>query len=110
MDSSENTNAITYLVGKNAADNWRIYKESNLNDTIFHLEKFSSAYIIVNIPMDKMTTEQIANAANLCKSKTKYKNVPDIGVMLTPKSNTKLGNEVGSFIVLSNHKTKVIYV
>lgn len=104
------SNEPKYIVGKNAQDNWKIYKESNQNDTIFHLDKFSSPYVIVNIPLSELTMDQITTAATMCKSKSKYKNIPGIGVMYTPISNTILGSKVGSFHINSNHKTKVVYV
>ena len=99
-----------YLLGKNAADNWKIYKESSQADTVFHLDKFSSPYVIVNLPIAELTPEHINTAAELCKSKSKYKNMSNIGVMYTPISNTILGDALGSFIISSNHKVKVIYI
>ena len=101
---------VKYLVGKNAVDNWKIYKESSQTDTIFHLDKFSSPYIIVNVPITDLTNEQIYTAANLCKSKTKYKNIPNLGVMYTSISNTTLGTNVGAFHITSNRKVKVVNV
>ena len=106
MDTTE----PVYLIGKNAADNWELYKKSQKTDSIFHLDKFSSPYVIVNIDMDSLTAEQINTAANLCKSHSKYKNVPQIGVLYTSISNTKLGKETGSFIIISNRKTKIVRV
>ena len=106
MDESH----TTYIVGKNKEDNWKIYKESNQNYTIFHLDKFSSPYVIVNIPINDLTAAQINNAAQLCKSNSKYKNLPNLGVMYTSISNTKLGTNIGSFVVTSRRKTKVIHL
>lgn len=110
ITSTDSKDTVTYRVGKNATDNWKIYKESSHFDTVFHLDKFSSPYVIVNVPINELTMEQIMTAATLCKSKTKYKNVPNIGVMYTPIANTVLGLKLGSFIISSNHKTKTIYV
>ncbi|AYV85097.1 MAG: hypothetical protein Satyrvirus3_28 [Satyrvirus sp.] len=101
---------VQFLIGKSSENNWQIYKESSTNDTIFHIDKFPSAYVILNVPMDKLTNELVLVAANLCKSKSKYKNVPNIGILYTQISNTVLGSKSGSFIINSNHKKKVIYV
>ena len=120
---------INLLVGKNASNNWEIYKLSNLGlgsvaentsqvnpargnqiDTIFHLDKFPSPYVIINKPIEELSTELIIFAATVCKSKSKYKNVPNIGVLYTPISNTIIGDKVGSFIIVSNRKKHVIHI
>lgn len=98
------------IVGKNAENNWKIYNESSQTDTIFHLDKFSSPYVIIKIPMIDLTNEQIRTAAELCKSKSKYKNMTNVGVLYTPIANTYLGIKVGSFIIRSNHKKNIIFV
>lgn len=107
MDSILN---VRFLLGKNAQMNWSIYKASNHNDTVFHLDKFPSPYVIINVPIDNLTNEHIYVAALLCKSKSKYKTQPNIGVLYTSISNTMLGTKPGSFIINSNNKKKVIYV
>jgi hypothetical protein len=96
-----------FLVGKNAINNWEIYKASNQTDTIFHLDKFSSPYVIINIPITDLTKELIYIASILCKSKSKYKTLPNIGVLYTSISNTILGIKEGSFIINSNHKKNI---
>lgn len=101
---------INLLVGKNASNNWEIYKLSNQTDTIFHLDKFPSPYVIINKPIAELSTELIQFAATICKSKTKYKNVPNIGVLYTPISNTTIGDKVGSFVVVSNRKKHVVHI
>lgn len=103
-------NEIKYIVGKNAIDNWKIYREAKQIDTIFHLEKFTSPYVIVNFPMNELTKEHIYMAANLCKDNSKYKNVPKLGILYTSISNTKLGNKVGSFVIINRHKIKTIMI
>ena len=99
-----------FLIGKNAEINWQIYKASDGLDTIFHLDKFPSPYVILNIPIELLTKEQINAAALLCKSKSKYKNITNIGIMYTPISNTNLGIRTGEFIIKSNRKKKIIFV
>ena len=98
------------LLGKNAETNWQIYKASSQTDCIFHLDKLSSPYVIVNIPADMLTTEQIYIIGSICKSKSKHKNVPNISVMYTPISNTMLGNNVGEFIITSNRKKNTVII
>lgn len=107
MESLENT---LFLVGTSASTNWDMYRHCMQTDTIFHLNKFSSPYVIVNLPINQLSNEQILAAAIICKRKSKYKNVPNVGVIYTPISNTVLGNEIGSFVIRNNHKKKLIIV
>ena len=109
MDQHNNIE-IKYVVGKNAVDNWKIYKESSQTDTIFHLNKFSSPYVIINVPFKDITNEQIYTAAQLCKSKSKYKNLPNLGVLYTSISNTSLASKPGAFHINSNRKVKVVNI
>jgi len=99
-----------FLLGKNAEHNWDIYKASNPADTVFHLDKFPSPYVIINVPIDNLTKEQIYVAALLCKSKSKYKKMANIDILYTSISNTHLGTKSGSFIIDNNHKKLMINV
>ena len=101
---------INLLVGKNAPNNWEIYKLSNQTDTIFHLDKFPSPYVIINKPMAELSTELIQFAATVCKSKSKYKNVPNVGVLYTPIYNTTMGDKIGSFVIISNRKKYLVHI
>lgn len=109
MECSEISN-MCILLGSNAENNWEIYKESSKDNTIFHLDKFSSPYVIVDVPIDKLSKNQINIIARLCKIKSKYKSLSRLGVLYTSISNTILGDNVGSFHILSSRKKKVVYV
>lgn len=108
----ENTNGscVRFMLGKNAELNWLIYKASDQSDTIFHLNKFTSPYVIINVRIDMLTNDQIFIAALLCKSKSKHKNIPNIGIMYTSISNTFLGNKIGEFIIKNNKKKNIIKI
>ncbi|XWV24780.1 hypothetical protein QJ856_gp1003 [Tupanvirus deep ocean] len=99
-----------FLLGKNSENNWEIYKASDQSDTVFHLDKFPSPYVIINVPIEKLTSQQIMVGVLLCKQKSKYKSLNNINVMYTPISNTTLGSKSGSFIINSNHKKYVVNV
>lgn len=109
IDTKSITNS-RFVVGKNADHNWNLYKESGQTDTIFHLDKFSSPYVIVNVSLGDLTKEQIYAAALLCKSKSKYKTMNNVGILYTSISNTSLGPKTGSFIINSNRKKNVVFV
>lgn len=110
IDNIDIALSCRYLIGQNAKNNWNIYKSSQQSDTIFHLDKFSSSYIILNVKIDQLTKKQINTAALLCKFKSKYKNLNNISVLYTSISNTFLGDEIGTFIIKSNRKKKIIKV
>lgn len=95
-------------IGKNARDNWRLLVESEPQHYFFHLTHFSSPYVIINT--NKPILEQIIECAQLCKAKSKYKNIPRVKVDYTPCSNVSKGEEVGEVIYKSNRKVMTIIV
>lgn len=101
---------LCYRTGTSAHHDWQIYRESHQNGTLFHLDKFPSPYVIANVPIGDLTNQQIRAMAQPCKSKSKYKNLRSAGVFYTPASNTRPGEAVGSLVVLSNRKKKIVRV
>lgn len=87
---------LIYVVGKNAPNNWEIYDNASKDAYIFHLVDYSSCYVICE---DLICKDNIKKLALVCKLGTKYKNMKDIKVLYTKKSNTYKGQEVGSFII-----------
>ena len=73
-------NDITYVIGENAQDNWDIldlYKKENNKYIWFHLNSFSSCYVIMCSTINDIDKSQINNylyyGAELCKNNTKYR-------------------------------------
>ncbi len=95
---------MNYTVGKNAKDNWLKWKEASSTDTIFHLEKFSSPYVIVKKSIIDLSMQEITFLAQECLDHSKYKGMHSIYVFYTEKSNTTLGEEIGSFYIKSSKK------
>jgi predicted ribosome quality control (RQC) complex YloA/Tae2 family protein len=95
-------------IGKNALDNWRLLEESEPQHYFFHLTHFSSPYVILKNPYNM--TQQIIECAELCKAKSKYKNIPRVKVDYTPCSNVSKGEEVGEALYKSNRKVMNIIV
>jgi hypothetical protein len=108
-------NIETYVcrVGENARDNWGLLEESKGNYVFFHLSSFSSCYLILecdyknlyNIPNDI-----IIKAAELCKSRTKYRNLLNIRVDYTFCSNVKRGEAIGEIVYKSNKQVKCVKI
>jgi len=99
-----------YWIGRNAQDNWDIIKESEEKWMWFHLDKFPSGHVIICKDNDIVTDDEIIYASNLCIQHSKYKNVPNMSVVYCEINNLKLGEDIGSVIFKSNHKTKKIIV
>ena len=97
------------VVGKNDSDNWNIIKESSSDDIWFHLNSFPSPHVITRINGSDEEVD-INYAASLCKSKSKYKNVPNIKIVYTSIKNLKLGNKVGSVEFISKRKCKYVVI
>lgn len=97
-------------IGKNKEENWKIYNEAEPTHTIFHLDSLSSPYVIVPISIEELTPAVVIEASQMCKLHSKYRNYHQIKVMYTAVSNTRLGAETGSFVVISNRKVKIIKV
>jgi predicted ribosome quality control (RQC) complex YloA/Tae2 family protein len=101
----ENTEGI--IIGKNKEDNWKIFSEADPMDLWFHLDKFPSCYVILKGDYSK---ERIQLAAELCKNNTKYRNLKNVAVIYTEKSNLKKGTNVGEVIIKNNKKVKKIII
>jgi predicted ribosome quality control (RQC) complex YloA/Tae2 family protein len=94
------------IIGKNKEDNWKIFDEASQTDLWFHLDKFPSCYVILK---GETTKENINLAAQTCKNNTKYRNLKNIGIIYTQKSNLKKGTEIGEVIIKNNKKVNKVY-
>ena len=108
-------NIQTYVcrVGENAVENWELLEQSKDNYVFFHLSAFSSCYLILECYYKNICdipVNIIIKAAEICKSKTKYKNLSNIRVDYTFCSNVKRGEIVGEIVYKSNKKVKNILI
>jgi len=98
---------ITYFIGKNAYDNFKIIDISNPNDLWFHINNISSCHVIANISEPEyefLTKKQlltiIKKGALLCKQNTsKVKEEKKIEIIYTQVKNlVKIPQEEGSVL------------
>lgn len=89
-------NDISYVIGENANDNWYILDiYSNINNKYvwFHLNSFSSPYVIM------LSTNNIESYLNygayLCKNNTKYKNIKNLKICYTTLNKLKKTEKIG---------------
>ena len=100
---------IQCKVGQNAKENWELIDKSKPEYFFFHLSSFPSCYVVLeceNIPY----IETIIACAKLCKSRTKYKNVPNLYVDYCTCGNLRKFWKVGEVEFRSNKKTLKIMV
>ena len=97
---------MAIVVGKNAQDNWDIVRNANQNDLWFHVDKTSSASVVLDSKY--ITASNIRDAANLCKQNSKFRDMNRVKVVYCPVRNIHFGNSVGEFIIKSKRRCRVI--
>jgi predicted ribosome quality control (RQC) complex YloA/Tae2 family protein len=96
-------------VGSNSGENWKILDESSENNIFLHLKSFPSCYVIIECEEDP-PIETITEAAKICKSNTKYKNIKNIKVDYTLCKNVLKGSVTGEIFYKSNRKVSTICI
>lgn len=85
---------IPCKIGQTPKENWDIFSKAKPDHFFFHLKSFPSCYVILEceeIPY----IETIIECAKICKSHTKYKNVPNIYVEYCTCNNLRKTWTVG---------------
>ena len=107
MDSSPPTPEYSEVViGSNAQENWDIIENSEPSHIWFHLNSFPSPHVVIR--SENPGDQEIIDAANLCKSKSKYKNIKNAKVVYCRVANLELASEVGAVNILSKRKCKFV--
>jgi predicted ribosome quality control (RQC) complex YloA/Tae2 family protein len=100
----------TINVGKNATDNWKLLDSTNgIDSHVFHLAHYPSSYVILRTEEDP-TFAELHEAAVKCKQSTKQRNIPNISVNYSKRSNVFKGKNLGEMIWKSNRNVKTIVV
>jgi len=94
------------VCGKDAQDNWDIIRDSDPSHTWVHLKSFPSPHVIIRKP--DASPSEILDAAAMCKSRSRYKNINNIKVVYTKVDNIVLGDDIGSVVFKSNRKCNYI--
>ena len=99
-------NNITYVIGENAQDNWNIldlFKKENDKYIWFHLNSFSSGYVIMCSTINDIDKLQFNNylyyGAELCKKNTRYKNFQNLKIIYTTLNKLSKTNKIGEVII-----------
>ena len=109
-------NSIQFIIGQSAIDNWNIFKEAKaINDNYiwFHLNSFSSPYVIMYASLDDIKNDPSLNyidflnyGANLCKQYSKYTFLKDLKIIYTSLKKLTLSETCGEVII--SGKTQII--
>ena len=107
-----NYEGIEFQIGENANDNWDILKKSHQNWLWFHLDNFSSPYVILaepfkNIKKNSKFKELIKFGCMLCKENSKYSN-QTVKVIWTMCKNVSFGSKPGEAIISGKVNTVTI--
>jgi len=109
MRCNEYKNIIFYI-GSNAKENWELLdKSKQINDNFiwFHLNSFSSPYVIMYKTIDELNNifnkSEIDDiyrfAANLCKQHSKYKFLNNLKIVYSPLKKLSKGDNIGEVII-----------
>ncbi len=104
---------INCIIGSSASENWTIFSNSKPHHICFHLSSFPSCYVILETDgqiSEYPTIETITKAALICKTNTKYKNVPNIKIDYTFCGNIIKGGKVGEIIYKSKRQVKQVKI
>jgi predicted ribosome quality control (RQC) complex YloA/Tae2 family protein len=100
-------NKTTFVVGKNALDNWNIIKKAEREHYWVHANGIPSTHVIIEI--DQPLQEEIQFACNLCKEYTKITN-KNIRYSLTQVQNLKFGSKHGEVYFKDPSKVQMIQI
>ena len=99
-------NNIIFVIGENAKDNWEIldlYKKENEQYIWFHLNSFSSCYVIMCATLKDLDKSHINSylyyGAELCKNNTKYRNLKNLKIVYTTLNKLTKTDEIGEVII-----------
>jgi predicted ribosome quality control (RQC) complex YloA/Tae2 family protein len=98
-----------YTVGKSAQNNWDLLDKAKGTDIWFHLDSFSSPYVILNTE-NAPNKNDILECAIACKSNSKFKNIPKLKIVYCPINNLTKGDKVGSVIIKSYRKCNYVII
>ena len=108
-------NNIIYVIGENSQDNWNIldlYKKENDKYIWFHLNSFSSGYVIMCSTINEIDKSQLNDylyyGAELCKNNTKYRNLKNLKIIYTTLKKLSKTDTVGE--VLTSGKNNIVTI
>jgi hypothetical protein len=106
-----------FYVGQSAKENWSLLdnaKAENPDFIWFHLDSFSSPYVIMwatieDLEKSRESLDKYLNyGASLCKSYSKYKNLKDLKIMYTTVKKLTKTDIIGEVDIKGKYKTLIV--
>lgn len=98
-------------VGESAQENWDLISLSSKMDVWFHLDKYPSAHVVIDIPQNKkienLSSSTITYAASLCKENSKKNKSDNICVIYTYIKYVKKADTIGSVYTFHTRVKKI---
>ncbi len=98
---------VKYLVGKNAADNWKLIENADDTDLWIHLQNTSSSHVIIENTKE-LTNDHIIFGCELCREHSKERNTKKLRVSVLEKKYVKKGKCVGEAILLTQPRVYIL--
>ena len=104
---------ITFVIGQNAVENFKIIDDSQPDDLWFHVAEFPSCHVVakINDIIDNINRKDmkyvVKQGAVLCKQYSKYKSVKNLDIIYTEISNVQKTSIIGS-VITNNTKNITI--
>ena len=102
---------ITFYIGKNKSDNYKVIDKGEADDLWFHAKVLSSCHVVCEVPtdIDKKDMRYIIKVgALLCKSNTnKLKSLKNVNIVYTQIKNVTK-TDVDGCVLTQNGKTIVV--
>jgi hypothetical protein len=110
-------NDVTYYIGKNAQENWDLldkFKKENNDYIWFHLNSFSSCYVIMESTIQELKSNEsnesnesngskleqyLIHGAELCKENSKYYNYSNLKIIYTSLKKLTKTDKIGEVII-----------
>ena len=95
-------------IGKDAAENWKIFDEADEEDVWVHLKSFPSPHVILK--EENISEKNILEASHLCKDSSKFKNLKNIKIVNCKVKYLQKGDVVGTIIMLRPRKCNYVKI
>ena len=98
------------LIGSNSRNYWELLDNANPNDVLFHLDQYSSSYIILlnnNFSINEIPRQIIKRCACLCKSHSSSKSLTKITIKYASIKYCYKGRKEGE-LYMNNTRSIII--
>ena len=99
---------ITYRLGRNANENFKLIDEADQEDWWFHLEDHPSGHCIIDSKeLTELNTQMKIFAGQLVKNNSKLKNINKVKIIFTQVKNIMKTKTIGTVILKSSNYFRI---